>query len=187
MKRNIFVVVMVIVAVALIIYWGSYLSRRSPAGPPTSGPTVGSYAPDFELQSLDGRTVKLSALKGKAVVVNFWATWCAPCRHEMPWFEELHQQYKGQGLELIGIATDDYVDSKDAVRDEVAKFAKNLGVTYTILRGTESVADAYGGAQFLPTTFYIDRQGKIIANVTGIKGKGEIEEVIKKALGSPAA
>ena len=177
---------MVIVAVALIIFWGAYMSRKSP-GAPVSGPSVGSYAPDFELQSTDGRTVKLSDLKGKAVVVNFWATWCAPCRHEMPWFEELHQQYKGQGLELIGIATDDYVDSKDAVRDEVAKFAKDLGVTYTILRGKESVADAYGGAQFLPTTFYIDRQGKIIANVTGIKGKSEIEEEIKKALGSPAA
>jgi peroxiredoxin len=186
-KRNIFVVVTVIVAVALIIFAGAYMSRNMQSGLPTSGPNVGSYAPDFELQSVDGRTVKLSDLKGKAVVVNFWATWCAPCKYEMPWFEELHQQYRGQGLEVIGIATDDYIDSKDAVRDEVAEFAKKLGVTYTILRGKESVADAYGGAQFLPTTFYIDRQGKVIANVTGIKGKAEIEEVIKKALASPTA
>jgi cytochrome c biogenesis protein CcmG/thiol:disulfide interchange protein DsbE len=73
------------------------------------------------------------------------------------------------------------------VRDEVAKFAKELGVTYTILRGKEAVVDAYGGAQYLPTTFYIDRQGKIIANVAGIKGKDEIEENVKRALGTPAA
>jgi peroxiredoxin len=170
-----------------MIWAGVKLSNKpsSSAGNlPTTGPNVGSFAPDFDLQSLDGRTVKFSDLRGKAVVVNFWATWCQPCKLEMPWFEELHQQYRSQGLEIIGIATDDYVSSKDSVRDEVAKFAKDLGVTYTILRGKESVVDAYGGAQFLPATFYIDRQGKIIANVTGIKGKDEIEETIKKALAS---
>ena len=168
-----------------MIFAGVQWSRKTQQnpGPPNTGPTVGANAPDFELQSLDGRTVKLSDLRGKAAVVNFWATWCQPCKLEMPWFEELHQKYKGQGLEMIGISTDDYVASKDSVRDEVAKFAKDLGVTYTILRGKESVVDAYGGAQFLPTTFYIDRQGKIIANVAGIKGKDEIEATIKKALG----
>lgn len=188
MKQNVFVVLVAIVAVALILFAGVYMSRNpQQGGLPTSGPSVGSYAPDFELQSVDGRTVKLSDLKGKAVVVNFWATWCAPCKYEMPWFEELHKQYSSQGLELIGISTDDYVSTKDSVRDEVAKFAKDMGVTYTILRGKESVVDSYGGAQFLPTTFYIDRQGKIIANVTGIKGKDEIEETIKKAMASPPA
>jgi len=101
--------------------------------------------------------------------------------------QDLQKQYGSQGLEIIGISTDDYVSSKDSVRDEVAKFAKDLGVTYTILRGKESVADDFGGAQFLPTTFYIDRQGKIIANVSGIKGKDEIEETIKKALATPVA
>jgi peroxiredoxin len=178
----------VIAAVALMIWAGARLSNKPRAtgasNLPTTGPNVGANAPDFELQSLDGRIVKLSNLRGKAVVVNFWATWCQPCKLEMPWFEELHQHYRSQGLEMIGINTDDYVSSKDSVRDEVAKFAKDLGVSYTILRGKESVVDAFGGAQFLPITFYIDRQGKIIANVTGIKGKDEIEQTIKKALAS---
>lgn len=190
MKRNTGVVVVVILAVALMIFAGMRWSRNAQqAGSrlPQTGPKVGAFAPDFELQSLDGRTVKLSDLRGKAVLVNFWATWCQPCKLEMPWFEDLQKQYGAQGLEVIGISTDDYVSSKDSVRDEVAKFAKDLGVTYTILRGKESVADAFGGAQFLPTTFYIDRQGKIIANVSGIKGKDEIEETIKKALATQVA
>jgi peroxiredoxin len=187
LKRNITVVVVVIAAVALMIWVGVRLSNKQPGSSsnlPTTGPHVGANAPDFELQSLDGRRVKLSDLRGKAVIVNFWATWCQPCKLEMPWFEELHQQYGSQGLEMIGINTDDYISSKDSVRDEVAKFAKDLGVSYTILRGKENVVDAFGGAQFLPITFYIDRQGKIIANVTGIKGKDEIEQTIKKALAS---
>lgn len=185
MKRNILVVLVVIIAVALMIFAGVRWSHNNVRL--TTGPRVGAFAPDFELQSLDGRTVKLSDLRGKAAVVNFWATWCQPCKLEMPWFEELHQKYKAQGLEMIGISTDDYISTKDSVRDEVAKFAKELGVTYTILRGKEAVVDAYGGAQYLPTTFYIDREGKIIANVAGIKGKDEIEEYVKKALGTPAA
>jgi cytochrome c biogenesis protein CcmG/thiol:disulfide interchange protein DsbE len=178
----------VIAAVALMIFAGVHWSRRTQQGAalPTTGPVVGALAPDFELQSVDGRTVKLSDLRGNAAVVNFWATWCQPCKLEMPWFEELHQKYKEQGLEMIGINTDDYISSKDSVRDEVAKFAKELGVTYTILRGKESVVDAYGGAQFLPTTFYVDRQGKVVANVAGITGKDEIEGNIKKALSAPA-
>jgi peroxiredoxin len=190
LKRNIAVVVVVILAVALMIFAGMRWSRNAQQAStrlPQTGPKVGAFAPDFELQSLDGRTVKLSDLRGKAVLVNFWATWCQPCKLEMPWFEDLQKQYGSQGLEIIGISTDDYVSSKDSVRDEVAKFAKDLGVNYTILRGKESVADDFGGAQFLPTTFYIDRQGKIIANVSGIKGKDEIEETIKKALATPVA
>ncbi len=184
MKRNIIVVLVVVAAVSLMIWTGVRFSQKpSTSTLPTTGPNVGSYAPDFELQTLDGRTVKLSDLRGKAVVVNFWATWCQPCKLEMPWFEELYQQYRSQGLEILGINTDDYVSTKDSVRDEVAKFAQDLGVTYAILRGKESVIDSYGGAQFLPITFYVDRQGKIIGNVTGIKGKAEIEEIIKKALG----
>ena len=186
MKRNVVVVIVVAVAVALMIWGAALYSKKQVATTasnlPTTGPKVGAFAPDFELQSLDGRNVKLSELRGKAVVVNFWATWCQPCKLEMPWFEELHKQYQSQGLEILGINTDDYISSKDSVRDEVAKFAKDLGVTYTILRGKEAVADAFGGAQFLPITFYVDRQGKIIANVTGIKGKDEIEKTIKQAL-----
>jgi peroxiredoxin len=95
----------------------------------------------------------------------------------MPWFVELQKQYGPEGLQIIGISADEG-DSKD----EVAKFATNMGVNYPILLGKESVETAYGGVQFLPSTFYIGRDGKVVDRVFGLKGKGEIEASIKRAL-----
>jgi peroxiredoxin len=134
-------------------------------------------APDFELQSLDGKTVNLSDFRGKAVLLNFWATWCQPCKIEMPWFEQLQKRYAREGLQVIGVAMD------DAGKEDIANFAKNLGVNYPILLGKETVGDAYGGVQFLPATFYVGRDGKIVDKVFGLKGRDEIEGNIKKALG----
>ncbi|HYL15476.1 MAG TPA: redoxin domain-containing protein [Terriglobales bacterium] len=137
----------------------------------------GQMAPDFKLESLDGKTVHLSDLRGKAVLLNFWATWCVPCKIEMPWFEQLQKQYGPQGLQVIGIAMD------DADKADIADFAKNLGVDYPILLGKESVGEAYGGVQFLPATFYVGRDGKVVDKVFGLKGRDEIEGNVKKALG----
>jgi len=134
-------------------------------------------APDSELQSLDGKTVHLSDFRGKAVLLNFWATWCQPCKIEMPWFEQLQKQYAPEGLQVIGVAMD------DAGKEDIANFAKHLGVDYPILLGKESVGDAYDGVQFLPATFYVGRDGKVIDKVFGLRGHDEIEGHIKKALG----
>jgi len=137
---------------------------------------TGQSAPDFALQSLEGKTVHLSDFRGKAVLLNFWATWCQPCKIEMPWFEKLQKQYASQGLQVIGIAMD------DVSKEEVAKFAADVGVSYPLLLGKEEVGDAYGGVQFLPATFYIGRDGKVVDKVFGLKGRAEIEDNIKKAL-----
>jgi peroxiredoxin len=136
----------------------------------------GKPAPEFTLQSLEGKPVHLSDFRGKAVLLNFWATWCAPCKIEMPWFVELQKQYSAQGLQILGVAMD------DASPADIAKFAKDLGVDYPILIGKEDVGEAYGGVQFLPATFYIDREGRVVDKVFGLKGRGEIEDNIKKAL-----
>jgi len=182
-KRNAVVLAIVILAVTFMLYMG-----RRMAGPPKTGGVKGSalvgevrgqQAPDFELKALDGRTIRLSDYRGKAVVLNFWATWCGPCKIEMPWFEELQKQYAAQGLVVIGAAQDDS-------QDDVEKFIKEMGVHYTIVMGRESVADAYGGVQFLPGTFYIDRNGKIVERVFGLAGHGDIEDNIKRALGQGA-
>jgi len=134
-------------------------------------------APDFALESLDGKTVRLSDFHGKAVLLNFWATWCQPCKIEMRWFEQLQKQYGSQGLRVIGIAMD------GAGKDEIAEFANNLGVDYLIVLGKEDIGDAYGGVQFLPATFYVGRDGKVVDKVFGLKGRTEIEDNVKKALG----
>ena len=133
-------------------------------------------APDFTLHSLDGKTVHLSDFRGKAVLLNFWATWCQPCKIEMRWFEQLQKQYGAQGFQVIGIAMD------GASRVEIAEFANNLCVDYLILLGKEEVGDAYG-VHSPPVTFYVGRDGKVVAKVFGLKGRAEIEDDVKKALG----
>ncbi|MGH9600844.1 MAG: TlpA family protein disulfide reductase [Terriglobales bacterium] len=182
MNRNVVVLIVVALAVGLMLYTGSRMQSSS-VGPATPGRLSGQNvrgltAPDFELQRLDGTTLKLSSLRGKAVVLNFWATWCGPCKIEMPWLTEFQKQYGPQGVEVIGIAMDDQTE-------KVGAFVKEVGADYTILLGTEAVGDAYGGVQFLPATFYIDRDGKVVDRVFGLVSRSEIEDNIKRSLGAP--
>lgn len=180
MKRDPVVLIVVAMVVALMLVFGLNMARK-PSASQTPTPRMNNQvAPDFALQSLDGKTVKLSDFHGKAVVLNFWATWCAPCKVEMPWFVELQKQYGPQGLQLIGVAMD------DASPSDIADFAKEMGVNYPILVGKEAVGQSYGGIPFMPETFYIDRSGKIVDNAFGLKGKGEIEESMKKIIASAA-
>ena len=182
MKRNAIVILVVIAAVALMLFAGVRISR-SRAGVSKIKPVGknGSVAPDFELKSLEGKQVRLSDYRGKAVLLNFWATWCAPCKIEMPWFVDLQKQYASQGLQVIGVAMD------ESGEETIAKFAQQMGVNYPVLIGKEAVGDAYGGVEFLPTTFIIDRQGKVVDRVFGLAGRSEFEDDIKKALGPGAS
>jgi cytochrome c biogenesis protein CcmG/thiol:disulfide interchange protein DsbE len=139
---------------------------------------VGVPAPDFDLASLDGKRVKLSDFRGKAVLLNFWATWCSPCKVEMPWFVELQKKYGNDGFVVLGIAMDDSDPAK------IAQFAAEMGVNYPVLLGTDKISDDYGDVQFLPTTFYIDRDGKIVGKGTGLLARSEVEASVQKSLAS---
>jgi thiol-disulfide isomerase/thioredoxin len=141
----------------------------------------GKAAPGFTLVSLEGKKVSLADFKGRPVLVNFWATWCAPCKLEMPWFEEFRSKYAGQGFEVLGIAED------EAGKDEIAKAAKKLGATYPILLTDGKVAPAYGGIDFLPMSFYVDRRGVIVEQTAGLATKDEVEANIKKVIGAERA
>jgi peroxiredoxin len=176
-KRDPIIIVVVAMVISLLLVFGAAKARHSPDPPDAGKALKNQMAPDFALTSLDGKTtIRLSDYRGKAVLLNFWATWCVPCKIEMPWFVELQNQYGAQGLQIVGVAMDE--DSPE----EIAKFAKDMGVNYPIAVGKESVGDAYGGVQFLPATFYIGRDGKVIGKAFGLKGKHEIQEDIKKAL-----
>jgi peroxiredoxin len=177
-KRDPAIILVVAMVVTIMLVFGLQMSRRSRQSSATATAGAGKQAPDFTLKSLDGKSIRLSDFRGKAVLLNFWATWCQPCKIEMPWFADLQNKYGSQGLQVLGVAFDD-----DASTDELAKFSKDLGVNYPVLIGQEAVENAYGGVPVLPITLYIDRDGKIIDKVFGLKGKGEIEENIKKALG----
>lgn len=179
MKRDPVILVLVTVVVSLMLVFGIEVARRAPKNKTaTAASGSGQMAPDFTLQTLDGKTVHLSDFRGKPVMLNFWATWCEPCKIEMPWFVDFQKQYASQGLQIIGVAMD------DASVADIEKFAKQMQVDYPILTGKDSqrdkVASLYGGVQFLPETFYIDRDGKIVAKVFGLKGKPEIESTIKQ-------
>ena len=177
MKRDPVVVIVVAMVVSLMLVYGIHKARQGHGLPGEAGPTLqGKLAPDFTLTSLDGKTVRLSDFRGKAVLLNFWATWCEPCKIEMPWFVEMQKQYGDQGLQILGVAMD------DASPKDISQFAKEMGVNYPIVIGRDSVGDAYGGVQFLPATFYIGRDGKVVNKVFGLKGRGEIQDSIKKAL-----
>jgi cytochrome c biogenesis protein CcmG/thiol:disulfide interchange protein DsbE len=177
--RNPLALVVAAVVVAGMLYFGFHMARRPSAdgsGHSGFGLAKSSPAPDFTLESLDGQKMTLSDLRGKAVLLNFWATWCEPCKIEMPWFVELQREYGSQGLQIVGVAMD------DSSKDDIAKFAKDMGVNYPVLLGKEAVGEAYGGVPALPESFFIGRDGKIVDKIIGLKGKAEIEDSIKKAL-----
>ena len=177
-RHNSLVWIVVIVAVAGMLAIAPYMARRTRKNAGTeSNDWKGKSAPEFSLESLDGRTVHLADFHGKGVLLNFWATWCQPCKIEMPWFEELQKEYGAQGLQVVGI------DMDDASKEDISKFAKEMGVNDPILLGKESVGDAYGGVQFLPSTFFIDRYGKVVDRIFGLRSRSEIEDDIKLALG----
>ena len=158
---------------------GKYLSRtRQQRAATMVGDVRGLPAPDFELTSLDGRRVKLSDFRGKAVLLNFWATWCAPCKVEMPWFVELQKRYGNDGLVVVGVAMDDTEATK------IAQFASEMGVNYPVLLGTDRVSEDYGNVQYLPTSFFIDRDGKVVGKGVGLIDHKEVESNVQKALAS---
>jgi thiol-disulfide isomerase/thioredoxin len=176
-RRDPVVLIVVAMVVALMLVFGFKLTRHSSHGVAGGNAQMkNGTAPDFTLQSLDGKTVRLSDFRGKPVVLNFWATWCGPCKIEMPWFVDLQKEYGPAGLQFLGVAMD------DASTKDIAEFAESMKVNYPILIGKESVGDDYGGVQFLPETFYIDRNGKVVDKAFGLKGRGEIEDAIKKIL-----
>jgi len=156
------------------------VSEPSPS-PTPEAPKKGDIAPDFTLEQIPSGKMQLSSLRGKAVLINFWATWCEPCKLEMPWLVDLQKKYGSQGLEIVGVSMDDEDNS------EIQKFARKMGVNYPILKGTEDVAEQYGGLDGLPSSFFVDRSGKISDAVIGLVSQSVIEEDIKRALGQAKA
>ncbi len=180
MKRKIVVFALMVVIVAGLLVLGrfreSFRGKFPAVARPAATASRGHAAPDFTLTDLKGQKVTLSELHGKTVVLNFWATWCPPCKEEIPWFVELQKRYGAEGLQVIGVAMDDG-DQKD-----VEKFVAEQAVNYPILLGKEKVAALYGGIDYLPTTFYIDRNGVVLDRVFGEPGREQIEQNVKSAL-----
>ena len=135
-------------------------------------------APEFALKDTNGDTVHMSDYAGKVVLVNFWATWCGPCRAEMPWFAEFDHEYKDRGFAALGVSLDE--EGWDAVKPYLEEHKE---ITYRIMLGDESTAQLYGGVESLPTSFIVDREGRIAAMHTGLVSKSTYDKEIQELLG----
>ena len=138
--------------------------------------TAQKKAPNFSLKTGDGKTYELYQNKGKVVVLNFWATWCGPCRKEIPDFIEVYKEYKNRGLEIVGVSLD------QGGWEKVTPFIKQNNINYPIVLDNGAVASTFGKIQFIPTTFIIDPSGNIIDEHTGGMTKAMLEAKIKPYL-----
>jgi thiol-disulfide isomerase/thioredoxin len=133
-------------------------------------------APNFTLQSQDGKTIELKKLAGKAVVVNFWATWCGPCRAEIPGMMKVYEKYKARGFEIVGISLDK--GGWDVVKPYLAK----NNISYPIVVAGQELAEAYGGIEGIPTSFFVDRKGNIVSRHVGALTGEAFEKAVKGIL-----
>jgi peroxiredoxin len=136
--------------------------------------TSSSAAPAFTLTDINGGTVSLSDFKGKVVILDFWATWCPPCKREIPDFITLQSEYASKGLQIVGIALDQ--------PDKVRAFAQQNGMNYPVLLGTDQISALYGGIEGIPTTFILDKNGNIVNRFEGFRPKEDFEVEITKLL-----
>jgi peroxiredoxin len=196
MSRRVLVLVVVFSWFALIV-WSGYQHRYAHHSTTLSATTAGAKpstmqdtdavtspllnkpAPSLELRDVAGRSVSLADYRGKAVLINFWATWCAPCQVEMPWFTALQQKYAAQGFTVLGI-------DKDYPEDlpKVPGFAKKMNLNYPVLYGDRRTYTDYGCCDYLPMSYYVDRAGIIRIATIGLSERETVESNIRRLLES---
>lgn len=139
-------------------------------------PHVGTEVPAFRTQDLNGNTTDIKTMTGKVVLINFWATWCPPCRTEMPGFEQVYRNLHQRGFEILAISLD------DGGIDPVAQFVAELQLTFPVIAGNARIARAFGGANVVPTSYLIDRQGRIRSKVVGAFDQHRLQTAVEQLL-----
>jgi cytochrome c biogenesis protein CcmG/thiol:disulfide interchange protein DsbE len=168
------------IALLLIVVLAGCKTERVLYQPPVKEEGKRQAAPDFALKDVDGKTVRLSDYRGKVVLLDFWATWCGPCKMEIPWFMEFERKYKDRGFAVLGVSMDD--DGWQAVKP----FVQELSMNYRVVLGDDRTGDQYGGIEALPTAFLIDRKGRVAIQHVGLSSRRDFEDGIEKLLEAPA-
>lgn len=140
------------------------------------GTSTTSQAPSFQVRTLEGETLTTSSLRGKVVLVNFWATWCPPCRFEMPGFQRVYEARRSEGFVVLGLSTD------QSGAATVAEFLYERAVTYPVAMATEELIRDFGGARALPTSYLLDRSGRIRYRVEGIFAEPALRAAVSRLL-----
>ena len=168
MSKTILGVCVTLTLAGVLVWTGcAKKARRSSAKP----------APEFSLKDANGQTVRLADYRGKVVLLDFWATWCGPCKVEIPWFMEFEKEFKDQGFAVLGVSMDE--DGWSAIKP----YVQNMKMNYRVLLGNDAISTAYGGLDSLPTTLLIDREGGIASTHVGVSmGKEEFKDAIVKLL-----
>jgi peroxiredoxin len=172
-ERRIVLIIMVIATVVAVYEAGKHHAR--PGGRPG---TIGAPAAAFSLQDLSGKPLDIANYRGKVVLLDFWATWCTPCRAEIPEFVEYQNKYGGQGLQVMGISMDDDVTP-------VRAFYQQFKMNYPVAVGNANLAENYGGILGLPVTFLIDRQGRVAAKYVGAADMNAMQQKLQSLLAAP--
>ena len=187
--QKILLVVGTVLALIVATYMADKATRVHPrvanSVPKNDNPSIGLPAPEVTLKDLNGKNVSLSDYKGKVVLVNFWATWCEPCRVEIPWLIEMQQKYGPKGFVVLGISMDEEGKNVVAPFVEKERFDVNgqkLPMSYQIVIGNDAAADKFGGLFGYPTSILISRDGKQIKRITGLISYDEITKAIESQL-----
>ncbi len=186
--KKVLVILGIVIAIVIGTYFADKATRISAKNRPTGVPVPAADnkpAPDLTLKDIDGKDVSLAQYKGQVVLVNFWATWCDPCREEIPWLINMQAKYGAKGFTVLGVAMDE--EGKSVVAPYVAKEkfdvnGKPTPMTYPILLGNDAAAEKFGGLFGYPTSVLISRDGKQIKRITGIISEEEISKVIESQL-----
>ncbi len=183
MKKGLFITAGVVALLAVMI-WADH--RFPAAGSPAAGtPSKPVDAPTVTLKDLNDKDVTLQDYKGKVVLVNFWATWCEPCKFEIPWMIEFQQKYGPRGFTILGVSMDE--DGKKAIDPflEKERFdvdGQKLPMNYPILLGNDTIADKFGGILGLPTSMLFNRDGKKVRTIVGLINHDDIQKAIESLL-----
>jgi thiol-disulfide isomerase/thioredoxin len=168
---------LLLLSLAVAAFAGCAQHAAVPAKPdePTITPgEIGSRLPEFSVKDLQGHEISSTELRGKVVLVDFWATWCQPCRKEMPGYQALLDKYESRGFTVIGFKFDTMVDTEDPI-----SFAKKFGVRYPLAIASKEVKNKFGGIEGLPTTMLYDRQGLLRKKIIGFEYSDVIESELK--------